>query len=434
MIGYVVFQKLTMRHYVCGPPISDRSRIGTAGGSIAPARRGTTTESWFADERVDADDVARCAVGCGHLQQGYTNNYGLDNRPRRRVPSGQLRPACQRGVSETADPDGDWLTRPPSGRTAPSSPRAGRRRSGRSSRISRTRWPKRGTASRCWGSGQQTNEVAYAGKLARAASAPGTTTPTAAFGRHRHRYYQAFGSDAPPPTDEDIPDAETHVIWGANPAVAHPVMYRWIADSASDDDSELIVVDPVESETVDDADLHAQVDRVAPIWRSPGGSADRRRRRRRPRVRRGGDDRLRGDGRLVALGTGGGGDRRRLGRDGRKRVAEAMTDLGARVLGMGVNQSVQGTATSRALIDLCLATGNLRLGSGPFSLTGQANPMGTRVCSSKGTPVNAGSPIRRSGSSSRTSGEIPRSRLPDDPGPGPVGIVDAVADGPPEVC
>jgi len=31
---------------------------------------------------------------------------------------------------------------------------------------------------------------------------------------------------------------------------------------------------------------------------------------------------------------------------------------------MGVNQSVQGTATSRALIDLCLATGNLRPGSG----------------------------------------------------------------------
>ena len=96
---------------------------------------------------------------------------------------------------------------------------------------------------------------------------------------------------------------------------------------------------------------------------------------------------------------------------------------------------MQGTATSRALIDLCLATGNLRHGSGPFSLTGQANSMGTRVCSSKGTwPGQRGftDPDHR-----RTVADawgVPRSRLPDDPGPGPVGIVDAVADGPPEVC
>jgi len=113
------------------------------------------------------------------------------------------------------------------------------------------------------GSGQQTNEAAYAlGKLARGGF--GTryydANTTLCMASAVTAYYQAFGSDAPPPTYEDIPDAETHVIWGANPAVAHPVMYRWIADSASDDDSELIVVDPVESETVDDADLHAQVD------------------------------------------------------------------------------------------------------------------------------------------------------------------------------
>jgi len=102
---------------------------------------------------------------------------------------------------------------------------------------------------------------------------------------------------------------------------------------------------------------------------------------------------------------------------------------------MGVNQSVQGTATSRALIDLCLATGNLRPGSGPFSLTGQANSMGTRVCSSKGTwPGQRGFTDPEERQFIADEWEIPRSRLPDDPGPGPVGIVDAVADGPPEVC
>jgi len=102
---------------------------------------------------------------------------------------------------------------------------------------------------------------------------------------------------------------------------------------------------------------------------------------------------------------------------------------------MGVNQSVRGTATSRALIDLCLATGNLRPGSGPFSLTGQANSMGTRVCSSKGTwPGQRGFTDPEERQFIADEWEIPRSRLPDDPGPGPVGIVDAVADGPPEVC
>ena len=46
---------------------------------------------------------------------------------------------------------------------------------------------------------------------------------------------------------------------------------------------------------------------------------------------------------------------------------------------MGVNQSVAGTRTSRAILNLCLATGQIgRPGAGPFSLTGQPNAMGGR--------------------------------------------------------
>lgn len=47
-------------------------------------------------------------------------------------------------------------------------------------------------------------------------------------------YYRAFGSDAPPPTYGDIPEARSHVVWGANPAAAHPVLFRWVADAADD--------------------------------------------------------------------------------------------------------------------------------------------------------------------------------------------------------
>jgi ferredoxin-nitrate reductase len=46
---------------------------------------------------------------------------------------------------------------------------------------------------------------------------------------------------------------------------------------------------------------------------------------------------------------------------------------------MGANQSTVGTLKNRALINLCLATGNLgRPGCGPLSLTGQPNAMGGR--------------------------------------------------------
>jgi hypothetical protein len=46
---------------------------------------------------------------------------------------------------------------------------------------------------------------------------------------------------------------------------------------------------------------------------------------------------------------------------------------------MGINQSTVGTLKNRALINLCLATGNIgRAGSGPLSLTGQPNAMGGR--------------------------------------------------------
>ncbi len=46
---------------------------------------------------------------------------------------------------------------------------------------------------------------------------------------------------------------------------------------------------------------------------------------------------------------------------------------------MGANQSAVGTLKNQALINLCLATGNIgRAGTGPLSLTGQPNAMGGR--------------------------------------------------------
>jgi ferredoxin-nitrate reductase len=46
---------------------------------------------------------------------------------------------------------------------------------------------------------------------------------------------------------------------------------------------------------------------------------------------------------------------------------------------MGINQSSEGTAKARTLINLHLMTANIgKPGAGPFSLTGQPNAMGGR--------------------------------------------------------
>jgi assimilatory nitrate reductase catalytic subunit len=103
--------------------------------------------------------------------------------------------------------------------------------------------------------------------------------------------------------------------------------------------------------------------------------------------------------------------------------------------GMGVNQSIQGTGTVRALIDLCLATGNLGPGAGPFSLTGQANSMGNRVCASKGTwPGHRAFDDPANREAMAETWDVPLSRLPRSPGPGFVRIVDELARGRVDVC
>jgi assimilatory nitrate reductase catalytic subunit len=372
----------------------------------------------------------RCAVGCGHVQRGADVGYGLAM-----VRGDASHPvnrglACGRGINETVDPDGEWLTRPlvrEDGELVQTNWTDALSRVMRHLVTAATRDP---DSVAVLGSGQQTNEAAYAlGKVARGAI--GTrlydANTTLCMASAVTAYYDAFGSDAPPPTYDDIPDAKTHVVWGANPAVAHPVMFRWIADSS--EEGELIVVDPVESETAEVADTH-----VRP---RPGGDYALARAVLARCVERG-----RIDEAFVDEYTTGFDDLvddlppvERAAADAGVSV-ETVDDLAASLStptlvywGMGVNQSVRGTATSGALVDLCLATGNLGPGTGPFSLTGQANSMGTRVCSAKGTwPGHRDfeDPDHR-----RTVAEawgVPVGDLPNDAGPGPVGIVESEPD------
>ncbi|QLK24439.2 molybdopterin-dependent oxidoreductase [Natrinema zhouii] len=375
----------------------------------------------------------RCAVGCGHVQQAPDRGYGLGSvrgDPSHPVNRGL---ACQRGVSETADPDGEWLTRPlvrKGGELVPTTIESALERAAEG--LGTALEDSGSDSVAVLGSGQQTNEAAYAlGKLARGGF--GTryydANTTLCMASAVTAYYDAFGSDAPPPTYDDIPEAETHVVWGANPSAAHPVMFRWIRQSADDDDSELIVVDPVHSETAEVADHHVPLE--------PGGDlalarAVLARVIETDRVDEAfvdeatvGFDELRDDLPDAAEAA----EMAGVSMADVDHLTDALEDPTLLYWGMGINQSVNGTAAAGALIDLCLATGNLRPGSGPFSLTGQANSMGTRVCSSKGSwPGHRpfADPDHRRAVAE--TWDVPVSRFPDDPGPGPVGIVDAIGD------
>ena len=70
-------------------------------------------------------------------------------------------------------------------------------------------------------------------------------------------YKQTLGADAPPCCYEDILQAKVIFIAGANPAVAHPIVFRYIEDAkAANPELKIIVADPRFSESAEIADLH----------------------------------------------------------------------------------------------------------------------------------------------------------------------------------
>jgi assimilatory nitrate reductase catalytic subunit len=340
--------------------------------------------------------------------------------------------ACARGIDESKDPDGEWLTRPlvrTDGELQQTTWDVALSRAVDGLRAAHEHEP---DAVAVLGSGQQTNEAAYMlGKVARGGFGTRNydANTTLCMASAVTAYYQAFGSDAPPCTYADIDEADRHVVWGANPAVAHPVLFRWLRQAAGDEGVEIVVVDPVRSETAENAESH-----VAP---EPGKDLALARAVLARIVE---TDRV--DEAFVTEATDGFEDLLDVLPDAATAasdagVAMADVDLLADALdqqaliywGMGINQHVQGTETARALIDLTLATGNVRPGGGPFSLTGQANSMGTRICSSKGTWP--GQRAFEDPDHRRTVADhwdVPVDRLPDDPGPGPVGILESDPD------
>ena len=197
-------------------------------------------------------------------------------------------------------------------------------------------------------------------------------------------YKQTLGADAPPCSYEDILQAKVIFIAGANPAVAHPIIFRYIEDArAANPDLKIIVADPRRSESAEIADLHLPIKPGTDIALFNGmlhvliaeGMVDQA---------------------YVDAHTNGFAALSEIVKNySPAKVAEICgIDVAAIVqaakwfgrsgasLSMycqGLNQSAHGTHNNAGIIHLHLATGQIgKPGAGPFSLTGQPNAMGGR--------------------------------------------------------
>ncbi|MBR8829101.1 MAG: nitrate reductase [Gomphosphaeria aponina SAG 52.96 = DSM 107014] len=197
-------------------------------------------------------------------------------------------------------------------------------------------------------------------------------------------YIQSFGSDGPPCCYEDLELTDCAFLIGTNTAECHPIVFnRLRSHHKKNRKVKMIVVDPRKTETAAVADLHLAI--------NPGTDIDL----------------LNGIAHLLM----------RSGKINTFIIDECTSNFPAycevirhyppervarkcgiridhleeaarywgeseRVLSlwsMGINQSSEGTAKVRTLINLHLMTGNIgKPGAGPFSLTGQPNAMGGR--------------------------------------------------------
>jgi assimilatory nitrate reductase catalytic subunit len=197
-------------------------------------------------------------------------------------------------------------------------------------------------------------------------------------------YKQSLGADAPPACYEDIELADCLLISGANPAWAHPILFRRLeAARARRPQMKIIVIDPRRTETAEFADLHLQLLPGSDVALSHGLLA--------LCIAEGWIDEA-----FIAAHTAGFEALRaqvlamtpeRVQRECGIAPAQlrqaaqwfAQSPASLSLYCMGLNQSSSGTAKNTALINLHLATGQIgRPGAGPFSLTGQPNAMGGR--------------------------------------------------------
>ncbi|HUR56391.1 MAG TPA: nitrate reductase [Opitutaceae bacterium] len=195
-------------------------------------------------------------------------------------------------------------------------------------------------------------------------------------------YKQSFGFDAPPFTYADFEESDALVFIGANPCIAHPIMWQRVMHNRRH--PEIVVIDPRATETAQAATLHIAVRPKSDLTLLYGLAH--------LLIARGDIKRA-----FIDAHTTGFDAFAHFVRDFTPARVAAETGVPvtslehlATLIGkrervslwwtMGVNQSHEATRTAQAIINLALMTGNIgRPGTGANSITGQCNAMGSRL-------------------------------------------------------
>lgn len=198
-------------------------------------------------------------------------------------------------------------------------------------------------------------------------------------------YKQSFGFDAPPYTYADFEESDHNIFIGANPCIAHPIMWQRVLRNKRD--AEITVIDPRFTETAQCANTHFPIQPksdqilfygVANLIFQAGRHNEE----------------------FLNANTEGWKDFREfvkqydletvvktsgISAEELEEFAVKISDPSKRTAfwwTMGVNQSHQGVRTAQAIINLALMTGNIgKPGTGANSITGQCNAMGSRLFS-----------------------------------------------------
>ncbi|MGL4800086.1 MAG: molybdopterin oxidoreductase family protein [Cellulosilyticaceae bacterium] len=194
---------------------------------------------------------------------------------------------------------------------------------------------------------------------------------------------QSFGFDAPPYTLNDFELSDTIFLIGANPIIAHPIIWDRIRHNPN---KKIIVIDPRKSETAKQADYFYPIAPKADIYLFYGlaniliakDAIDHSYIEAHTQNFEAFKDLIaQYTPESVAEHTG-------LSLDALYEMA-GLIEKGERVSfwwTMGVNQGYEAVRTAQSIINLALMTGNIgRPGTGANSITGQCNAMGSRLFS-----------------------------------------------------
>src|SRR5579863_2188810 len=246
-------------------------------------------------------------------------------------------------------------------------------------------------------------------------------------------YKESFGFDAPPFTYADFEESDTLIFIGANPCIAHPIMWQRVMRNKNR--PEIVVIDPRKTETAMAATQHYALRPKSDLVLLYGLANI-----------------------LIASGW--------INRDyiarhttGFEEFAGFVTRLTSETVSeatglaveqiwelahtihrgrrvsfwwtMGVNQSHEATRTAQAIINLALMTGNMgRPGTGANSITGQCNAMGSRLFANI-TSLIGGHDFQNSAHRARVSAVlgVEEKRIPSEQSWAYDQIVDGIRDG-----